>query len=129
MLEDIARFTVLGFGAFIIGAGLLMLLKPQRAQAIIGKAGSTNFINYAELVGRMIPATALILYADYSRFPFAFQIAGWFMLFTSLVLLSIPRKVHHQFSSTSATLIKPLYFQFISPLAFIIGGVIIYSVL
>jgi hypothetical protein len=129
MLEDIAKYTVLGFGAFIIGAGLLMLLKPETARVVLGKAGSTNMINYAELIGRMIPATALILYADSSKFPVAFQITGWFMLFTSFVLLILPRKLHHQFSSTSATLIKPLYFQFISPLALIIGGIIIYSVL
>ncbi|MBF8965510.1 hypothetical protein I0P70_19830 [Pontibacter sp. FD36] len=129
MLEDIARYTVLGFGAFIIGAGFLMLLKPKRARLLLRKAGSTNIINYTELIGRMIPATALILYADYSKFPFAFQVAGWFMLFTSMVLLIVPRKMHHQFSSASATLIKPLYFQFISPLAFIIGGIIVYSVL
>ena len=43
---------------------MLMLFKPKRARATLRKAGSTNFINYAEITIRMIPATALIIYAD-----------------------------------------------------------------
>lgn len=106
-----------------------MLLRPEVARKILRKAGSTKFINYSELLLRMIPAGALIIYADYSKFPSAFSIVGWFMIFTSVVLLIIPRKSHHKFSTSSAEFITPRYFQFISPFAFFIGGLIIYSVL
>ena len=127
MIENIARYCIILFGFFFILVGLVMLLKPKKARAILRKAGSTNFINYAEITIRMIPATGLILCADLSKFPEAFKIFGWFMLCTSFVLYFVPRPLHHQFSTKAADFLKPFYFQLISPFAFIIGILLIYS--
>ncbi len=125
----LAKFTIIAFGVFFIFVGLLMLFKPQKATEILRKAGSTNFINYAEITLRLIPAAALILAADVSKFPEVFKIFGWFMLCTSFVLYFVPRQLHHNFSTKAANFLKPLYFQLISPFAFLIGILIIYSVL
>lgn len=124
----IAKWTIIAFGIFFIGVGFIMLLAPQKARHILRKAGSTNFINYAEITIRMIPAVALILSADTSKFPNVFKIFGWFMLCTSLVLYFVPRQVHHNFSLKAADFLKPFYFQLISPFAFVIGAAIIYSI-
>lgn len=105
-----------------------MLLAPQKARQILRKAGSTNFINYAEITIRMIPAAALIFYADTSKYPEVFKIFGWFILCTSLVLFFVPRQIHHNFSLKAADFLKPFYFQLISPFAFVIGAAIIYSI-
>jgi uncharacterized membrane protein YfcA len=128
MMTAIAKWTIIAFGIFFIGVGLIMLLAPKKARQILRKAGSTNFINYAEITIRMIPAAALILSADISKYPEAFRIFGWFMLCTSLVLYFVPRQIHHNFSSKAADILKPLYFQLISPFAFVIGAAIIYGV-
>lgn len=106
-----------------------MLFAPKKANAILRKAGSTNFINYAEISIRMIPAIALIIYSNYSKYPDIFKIFGWFMLLTSFVLYFVPRQLHHSFSVKAADILKPKYFQLISPFAVIIGMVIIYSVI
>jgi uncharacterized membrane protein YfcA len=129
MLIAIAKWTTIIFGVFFIAVGLIMLLSPQKAREILRKAGSTVFINYAEITIRMIPAAALILSADISKYPEIFKIAGWFILATSLVLYFVPRQMHHNFSLKAAEILRPLYFQLISPLAFLIGAAIIYSVL
>ena len=128
MVTTIAKWTVIAFGIFFIGVGLFMLLSPNKARDILRKAGSTNFINYAEITIRMIPAAALILSADISKYPEILKIFGWFMLCTSLVLYFVPRQIHHRFSLKAANILKPIYFQVISPFAFVIGGAIIYSV-
>lgn len=128
MVEIIAKWTVILFGMFFFGVGFLMLFKPQKANQILRKAGSTNFINYAEITIRIIPAAAMILVSDQSKFPEVFTVFGWFMLCTSLVLYFVPRRIHHNFSLKAADILKPLYFQLISPLAFIIGISLIYSI-
>ena len=128
MVTTIAKWTVVAFGIFFIGVGFIMLFSPQKARQILRKAGSTNFINYAEITIRMIPAAALILSADISKYPEILKIFGWFMLCTSLVLYFVPRQIHHRFSLKAANILKPIYFQVISPFAFVIGGAIIYSV-
>lgn len=128
MMIIIAKWIIILFGIFFISVGLIMLFAPKKARQILRKAGSTNFINYAEITIRMIPATGLILYSDFSKFPDYFKIFGWFMLITSLVLYFVPRQIHHNYSLKCAEIIKPLYFQLISPFGILIGTVIIYSV-
>ncbi len=124
----IAKWTVIVFGIFFIAVGIIMLFAPKKANQILRKAGSTNLINYAEITIRMIPAAGLILYSDFSKYPEIFKIFGWFMLVTSFILYFVPRQIHHKFSLKSADILKPLYFQLISPFAFLFGIFLIYCV-
>ncbi len=128
MIDILAKWTIILFGIFFSCVGLLMLFNPKKANAILRKAGSTNFINYAEITIRIVPAVGLILSADISKFPDIFKIFGWFMLLTSLVLYFVPRQLHHNFSVKAAEILKPFYFQLISPFSFLIGTLLIYSV-
>lgn len=126
MVIEIAKCTIIVFGLFFICVGGIMLIKPEMARETLRKAGSTNFINYSEITIRMIPAIALILCSDYSKYPEVFKVFSWFMLFTSFVLYFVPRHLHHNFSNKAADILKPLYFQLISPFSFIIGLIIKY---
>ncbi|MBU1094966.1 MAG: hypothetical protein KKB34_00680 [Bacteroidetes bacterium] len=127
MMIEMAKWVIILFGIFIIFVGFLMLLKPQKARNTLRKAASTNFINYAEITIRLFPAIALILYSDFSKFPEAFKIFGWFMLITSLILYIVPRKIHNNFSMKSADILKPIYIRLLSLFAFLLGGLIIYN--
>lgn len=129
MLTEISKFIIIAFGLFFIGCGGLMLLNPVKARAILRNAGSTNFINYAEITLRMVPASALIIYADLSEYPKLFKVFGWFMLVTSLILYFVPRKLHHDFSNKCADRLKPLYFRLIAPFSILIGIFIITAVI
>ena len=129
MIIEIAKWVVMLFGVFIISVGFLMLFVPLRARKVLRKAGSTKFINYAEITIRLIPAIALIIYSDAAKFPEGFKIFGWIMLLTSLILYFVPRRLHHNFAMKSADILKPTYIQIISPLAFLLGSVIIYNAL
>jgi uncharacterized membrane protein YfcA len=129
MIVVIAKWTLIAFGIFFIIVGLIMLFKPIVARETLRKAGSTNLINYGEITLRMIPAIALIVFSAYSKFPLFFKLFGWFMLSTSLVLYFVPKKNHHDFSNKCADVLKPLYFQFISPVSVLIGILIIKSVI
>lgn len=128
-MVTVAKWTIIFFGAFFFFVGLIMLFAPKKARQILLKAGSTSFINYAEITIRMIPAAALIISAEISKYPQVFKVFGWFMLCTSLVLYFVPRQIHHNFSLKAADILKPIYFQFISPFAFLFGGILIYCVI
>lgn len=125
----IAKCMVALFGLFIISSGLIMLIAPEKARDILRKAGSTPLINYGEITVRLIPAIALIVSANSSSSTLFFQLLGWFMLATSLILYLVPRRLHHSYSLKSAEVLKPHYFQLISPLAFLFGFYLIYSLL
>lgn len=129
MLILIAKWFVIVFGIFIIASGFVMLFAPKKAREILRKAGSTNFINYTEITIRMIPAAALILASPLSKFPVAFNLFGWIMIATSFILYFVPRRLHHGYALKCADILKPLYFQFMAPLAFLFGGVLIYGMI
>lgn len=129
MIIEISKSIVLFFGVFIIFIGFVMLLNPKKARETLKLAGSSNFINYMEITIRLIPAISLILFAEYSKFPEAFNFLGWIMIITSLILYVVPRKIHHNFSLKSAEILRPLYFQLISFFAFLFGALIIYNAL
>jgi uncharacterized membrane protein YfcA len=122
----LTKWIVIVFGVFIIYVGLLMFFSPEKARATLMKAGSTNFINYAEITIRMIPALAMILYADLSKYPDLFKLFGWFMLGTSIILYFVPRRLHHSFSLQAAEILKPQYVKWLSPFSLLFGSAIIY---
>ncbi len=124
----IAKCIVILFGIFLIGVGLLMLLKPEKAREYLKKAGSTNLINYTEITVRMIPAAALILYSEFSKFPEIFKYFGWFMIGTSVVLYFVPRRLHHKYALLCADLLNPNLIRIISPFSVLFGMAMIYSV-
>lgn len=128
MIEIFSKYTLILFGAFFIVAGLIMLLKPETVRNTIKKAGSTKFINYAELLIRMIPGLAFVLYAEYSNYSIHFKIIGYFIIFSSIIILLIPRKIHHRFSVQCAEILKPTYLRLISPISIIVGFTLIFSV-
>ncbi len=128
MIIFLSKFIVIAFGVFLILVGFLMLFNPKKARATIAKAGSTNFINYGEITIRLIISIALILYADFCRYPEIFEILGWFMFITSLILYLVPRKIHHSFSSKAATTLKPIYLRLLFPFSMLFGGFILYCI-
>lgn len=129
MIIEMAKWTLIAFGIFFICVGGIMFFKPNLARETLRKAGSTNLINYGEITIRMIPAIALIIFSDYSKYPNFFKLFGWFMLTTSFVLYFIPKKLHHSFSNKCADILKPIYFQLIAPFSILIGIFILYSVI
>jgi hypothetical protein len=125
----VAKYTIIIFGLFFFFAGIVMLFNPTKFRKWVNMAGSTNFINYAEITLRLFPAAAMVYYAEYSKFPLVLKLFGGFMMVTSFVLYFVPRHHHHQLSVEFAVVLKPLYFQLISPVAFLIGWFILYSVI
>lgn len=129
MIDIFAKWTVIAFGIFIILVGFLMLFRPKKVIQILRKMASTNLINYTEITLRLIPASAMIICADFAKYPNVFKFYGWIMLITTLVLFFIPRTIHHNFSLKIADNFKPFYFQLISPFSFFIGTFLIYTLI
>lgn len=123
----ISKWIIILFGVFLIGVRFLMLFDPKRARSTLQKAGSTNLINYGEITIRLIPAIAMIIFSDWAKYPMPFKVFGWIMAITSLVLYFVPKEWHQAYSLRSAEILKPMYFQLISPLSMLLGLAVIYN--
>ncbi|SHJ70020.1 hypothetical protein SAMN04487911_13121 [Arenibacter nanhaiticus] len=105
-----------------------MVLAPKNARKIIKKAASTDLFHYTEVSKRLLPAIAMIVYADTSVYPMAFKLFGGIMVITSLVLYFVPRKMHHQYALKCAEVLKPTLIRLLSPIAVLPGSLLIISV-
>lgn len=122
----VAKSIIIIFSIVFILAGGIMLIRPTLFRSWIAKAGSTPLINYGEITIRLIPAIAMVYAAPETKLPLFFQLFGWIMIVTSMILYITPRKAHHQLSLGFAEKLKPIYLQGIAPLAFTIGMGLIY---
>lgn len=113
---------------FILLVGVLMIANPAKANQILRKAGSTPLINYGELSIRMIPAFAMIHFADHSQIPQIFTLFGWFMIVSSIVLMVMPRRWHHAYAVKCADILKPHIIPWLAPVSFLFGGWVLWMI-
>jgi hypothetical protein len=125
----LANIVIILFGLFLIAVGMLMWFRPETARAFVRKAGSTNLINYGELIIRMIPAAAMVMASHTSRFPELFSLLGWFMIGTSIALMMLPKTWHHSYALWAADKLSPSILKVSAPFSLIFGAVLIYGVL
>ena len=120
----IANFIITLFGIFLVFSGFVMFFKPEKAREIIGKAGSTYLINYTELGIRLIIGISFLMASLYSNYEMQFKIIGCFLIFSALILMCVPIKKHHQFSTNAAKMLKPIYLKICAPFS-IFSGIIL----
>lgn len=125
-MEQIAVFVILIFGIFLIYAGFLMFFKPEKVRMIIAKAGSTYFINYAELLIRMLLGFCFLLASKHSLYEYYTDILGCFLIVSAALLMLLPIKKHNQFSRKASEFLKPNFLKLTAPLSIFFGVIIIY---
>ena len=116
-------------GVWLIAVSVLMFVRPQSAIRYVGKAASTNLINYSELTLRGIWGIALVSFAEFSKFPEVLEVFGAFLIVTTAILFFVPRKWHARYAIwCSNNLMAPLV-RFLSPFSLAFGIFLIYAVL
>ncbi len=125
-MEDLSVLVIVIFGLFLIYAGFLMFFKPEQVRIIIAKAGSTYFINYAELLIRMFLGFCFLFASKHSLYEFYTDILGYFLIVSAALLMLLPIKKHNQFSRNASEFLKPIYLKLSAPFSIFFGVIIIY---
>lgn len=126
-MELICFYIVFIFGLFLIWSGFMMFLNPEKVKKIIATAGSTYFINYTELILRLLVGFACINVK--THFELVYTVFGYFLVFSAFVLMLIPIKKHNGFSVKASAMLKPLYLKMLSPISVIVGILVIYGII
>lgn len=125
VIQIIAKCTIILFGLFLVYAGFLMFFKPGKVRTIIGKAGSTYFINYAELISRLLIGVCFIIVSKEVIYELYFKIFGYFLIGSAIILMCVPIKTHHNFAKNAAEKLKPIYLKICAPFSILFGVLII----
>lgn len=103
-----------------------MLFYPAKIREIIGKAASTSKIHFTELSLRMIPAFAMLGISGQSNYGTFFKVLGLFMIFSSIILMLLPRAWHHNYARLCARVLSPSRIRYLSPISVLAGLLILY---
>lgn len=128
VVQIITKGIIILFGLFLVYAGFLMFFKPEKVRGIIGKAGSTYFINYAELGIRLLIGVCFVITSKEVIYELYFKIFGYFLIGSAIILMCVPIKTHNNFAKNAAKRLKPIYLKICAPFSFFFGCIIIYAI-
>lgn len=121
-------FSILAlFSLFLVWSGVMMFFKPNKVKNIIGLAGSTLFVNYAELSIRLVIGIAFVFVK--TKYKLTYSYIGYFLIISALILMLVPIKKHNKFSLYASEKLKPIYLNFFAPISILMGILIIYGIL
>jgi hypothetical protein len=126
-MQFAALLVLIAAGVWLIAVGVIMALRPLHALHILSLTASSHRVNLSEQVPRLIAGVALIVRADASKLPLLFEIAGWFIAASSLVLLAIPLAWHTGYAKWWAQRIPPLAVRALAPFSVLFGAGLIYA--
>src|SRR5690606_2842495 len=86
-------------------------------------------LNIVEQGLRMLAGAALVVRAPDSKVPLVFEVAGWFLVASSVLILVAPIRWHGAYGRWWVGRIKPALVRLLSPLPVLAGGGLIYAAL
>lgn len=95
------------FATWLFAVGMLAICAPARALHYLTLFGSTPLINTVELALRGLVGFAFVGRAPATAWPLAFEVSGWFLVGSALVLAFVPLRLHNGFARGAAARIKP----------------------
>lgn len=98
MIGFSAAIIVAIFSIFLLSVGGLMVLKPNVALTALRHMGSTRTIHFSELSLRFLAGAGVYGFALQSPNIQAFQIAGVFLMVTSVLIMLVPHKLHSAYA-------------------------------
>lgn len=96
-MELLSGVVVGAFGAFLIGLAGLIVTKPLLAERFILSFASSARAHYTEQTLRLIAGGAMVIFAPSMWHPDLFKLFGWLIVVSSVALLLVPWRWHHEF--------------------------------
>ncbi len=106
-----------------------MALKPQVTLKALRHMGSTLKIHFTELSLRFLAGAGVYGFAAQSPYVQPFQIAGLFLMITSVLIMCVPHKLHNAYALWWADRLPPALIRALGLLPIAIGGWLLKTVL
>ena len=133
-MQTLALSIVMAAGLWLASVALLMALRPLYCLHLLGKMSSkldaSNWrLNLTEQGLRLLAGAALIVRSPASKLPLTFEVAGWLIVASSLLILAAPIRWHAAYGFWWSGRLTPLAIRFLSPLPAVVGTGLVYAAL
>jgi len=131
---ELALILVVAAGLWLVAVAALMALRPLRCLHLMEKMranleGSNWRLQVTEQGLRVLAGAALIVRAPASKLPFVFEVAGWLLVGTSLLVLAAPMRWHAAYGMWWVKRLTPRMIRILSPIPASVGAGLIYAAL
>jgi hypothetical protein len=130
-LQAIALIVVAAAGLWLVGVAFLMALRPRYCLRLFEKmSANLNWrLQFTEQGLRVLAGVALIARAPASKLPLVFEVAGWLLVATSLLIMVAPMRWHGAYGKWWVKRLTPLVIRILSPFPAAAGAGLIYAAL
>jgi len=105
MVEALSGVLVVAFAVFLLALAGLIAIRPQVAERFLRSFASSARAHYAEQALRLLAGGAIVLFAPSMRYPHLFRIFGWLVVVTTVALLALPWRWHHEFGKRATPMV------------------------
>jgi hypothetical protein len=131
-MQTVALILVIVSGLWLVGISFLMALRPSYCLQVLEKmtsslAGANWRLQVTEQGLRIVAGAALIFRSPQSKLPLGFEVAGWCLVLTSVVILSLPIRYHASYGHLLTRLLSPLIIRVLSPIPAMVGAGVVYA--
>ena len=98
MADLLASAVVVAAGLYLAALGVSCFVRPDAAAKFLLGFASSAFLHYLELALRVLVGASLVHNAHALPYPLAFNVFGWVLIVTSLVMCLVPWRWHRHFS-------------------------------
>lgn len=126
-MQVIALFIVAAAGLWLVCVALLMIVRPRDFLHFLSLTASTWRINVAEQGLRLLAGVALIVRAESSKLPILFELGGWFIVASSVLLLMVPLRWHAAYAIWWSRRLTPSIVRLIGAFAAALGMGLVYA--
>ena len=131
-MQTIALIVVIAAGLWLVGVAFLMALRPryclQLSETMRASLAQSNWrVQFIEQGLRVLAGAALIVRTPASKVPLLFEVAGWILMVTSLLIMAAPIRWHGTYGAWWLKWVTPLLVRILSPVPAAAGVGLIYA--
>ena len=131
-MQAVALVVLAAAGFWLVGVGFLMALRPHYCLHLFEKMSAnlerSNWrLQFTEQGLRVLAGVALIVRAPASKLPLVFEVAGWLLVVTSLLIMVAPIRWHGAYGRWLLGRIAPLAIRVLFPVPMMAGAGLIYA--
>jgi hypothetical protein len=133
-LQVIALIVVAAASLWLVGVAFLMAMRPRYCfhllERMTANLEQSNWrLQFTEQGLRVLAGVALIVRAPASKLPLVFDVAGWLLVVTSLLIMVAPIRWHGAYGAWLVKRLTPLMIRMLSPAPTAAGAALIYAAL
>jgi len=126
-METTALLVVAATGLWLVATAVLMALRPLRFLQLLSLTASSRRINNIEQGFRLLAGWALVIRASASQVPRLFEVGGWFIVMSSVILLLLPLRWHAAYAIWWSLKLPPWAVRAIAPASAAFGIGLVYA--